>query len=227
MLWFLALFACDRTYDGPLPDAETAGVFGRVVGLLGGGVGDVDICAHDLDVPCVTSASDGDFLLEPLPFDADVIITMEKDGHLPTAYHHHTTLTQEWRKTLMSQGIVDLMTGRVDTEQEPGMGHALFILWEGPDYDAFDRVAGVSFDVHGASSGEQFYQADGGLPDADLTATSSSGSGGVFNLVPGRYELTFSGATCEPWFSHDFAPGGPVPVTILPDRASYFDLVCR
>ena len=154
---------------------------------------------------------------------------MEKSGHLSTAFLHNTTLDTEWRKTLMSDAIVNLMTNRVDTEQEPGLGHAMFILWDGPDYDEFDRVEGVSFDVVGTNAGERFYQAGGGLPDEDLTATSSSGSGGVFNLEPGMYELTFDAGdrVCEPWFSYDFEPGDPVPVEVLPDKASYFDLICR
>lgn len=230
MAWLaLALLGCRQTYDGPPPVGDAAVVYGRVVGLLGGGLGDVEVCGHGLDVPCATSEGDGDFLLEPLPEDADVVVTMERDGHLPTAYHHHTALDVEWRKTLMSDAIVDLMTGRVDTEQVPGMGHAMFILWAGPDYDAYDRVEGVAFDLVGTDAGERFYQADGGLPDPALTATSTSGSGGVFNLAPGDYALRLSGGgvACEPWFSWDFAPGDPVPITVLPDMASYVDLVCR
>jgi hypothetical protein len=227
-LILLCLLACRQDYDGPPPTGDGAAVFGRVVGLLGSGLGDVEVCGYDLDVDCVLSEPDGDFLLEGLPVDADVIIPMRREGHLSTAYHHHTSLQQEWRKTLMAQGIVDSMTSRVDTEQQPGRGHALFILWSGPSYDDFDRVPDVSFEVVEAPGAEVFYQAGGGLPDPDLTATSSSGSGGVFNLEPGSYHLRFTGdVTCEPWFSHDFAPGDDVPITVIADLASYVDLVCR
>lgn len=219
------MLGCRQHYDGPPPSGDGAAVYGRVVSLLGGGLGDVEVCAHGLDLDCVTSEGDGDFLLEGLPEDADVIVTMRKDGHLPTAYHHHTSLDQEWRKTLMSDGIVNTMTSRVDVTQEPGRGHAMFILWSGPSYDDFERVEGISFSIDG--DGDAFYQADGGLPDPALTATSKSGSGGAFNLPPGRYALTFDGGRCEPWFSWDFAPGEPVPIEVLPDMGSYVDLVCR
>ena len=226
-MWLvLSLLACRPSYDGPLPSGEGAAVYGRVVALLGGGIADVRVCARGIDVDCVTTEGDGDFLLDHLPEQTDIIVTMSKDGHLPTAYHHHTGIDQEWRKTLMTSGLVDSMTNRVDTEQRPGKGHAMFILWNGPDYDDFDRVEGVSFDVVGGG-GERFYQGGLGLPDTDLDATSGSGSGGAFNLEPGSYELTFDGARCEPWFSWDFQPGEPVPVEVLPDWASYIDLVCR
>lgn len=226
MTWILlTLLACRQTYDGPTPVGDEAVAYGRVVNLLGSGLGDVEVCGHGLAIPCTTSEGDGDFLLEPLPDASDVVITMTRDGHLPTAYQHHTTLDVEWRKTLMSDFIVDQMTSRVDTEQQPGKGHILFILWSEPTYDS-DRVEGVSFTVDGGGP-TPFYQANGGLPDTSLTATSKSGSGGVFNLEPGDYTLSFSGAVCEPWFSFAFEPGEPVPVTVLPEKASYLDLVCR
>lgn len=225
-MWLALSLACRPSYDGPPPSGDGAAVYGRVVALLGGGIGDVEICGHELDAGCVTSESDGDFLLDHLPQDSDVIVTMEKDGHLRTAYHHHTAVGEEWRKTLMSDAIIDTMTSRADTEQVPGKGHAMFILWSGPSYDEFDRVEGVSFSVVGGG-GEIFYQASSGFPDPELTATSKSGSGGAFNLEPGDYELEFTGAVCEPWFSHAFEPGEPVPITVLPDMGSYVDLVCR
>ena len=88
-------------------------------------------------------------------------------------------------------------------------------------------MGGVSFWVLGGD-GVVFYQGGSGLPDPDLTETSSSWSGGAFNLEPGEYELVFDGDfTCEPWFSFDFAPGDPVPVTVTAGWASYMDLVCR
>ena len=223
----LFILGCTGSYDGPPPTGDGA-VYGRVISLLGAGLGGVEICVHDLDLPCVFSDGTGDFLLEGLPENTDVVVTMWKDGHLHTAYHHNTALDQEWRKTLMSNGIVNTMTNRVDTEQRPGMGHAMFILWNGPDYDTFERVEGWSVSVE-PTGGEHFYQAGGGLPDPELTATSSSGSGGIFNLEPGQYSLTFSGAegTCIPWFSHAFEPGEAVPMTVYPDMGSYIDLVCR
>ena len=227
MRWvpILLLTACHGAYDGPAPEGEGV-VYGRILSLLGTGLGDVEICGHELDVGCVMSESDGDFLLEGLPTDTDVIITMSKDGHLATAYHHNTSLDQEWRKTLMSDSIVNSMTNRVDTEQEPGKGHAMFILWSGPDYDEFDRVPGVTFSVDPAD-GVIYYQANGGMPDPELTETSNFGSGGSFNMEPGDYRMRFEGKVCEQWFSHDFEAGGEVPITILPDFGSYVDLVCR
>lgn len=226
MWMFLALAACTGSYDGPDPSGDGAAIYGRVIGILGGGTGNVEICVHETDL-CTLSESDGDFLLEGLPEDTDIIVTMDKEGHLRTAYQHNTSVDDEWRKTLMTNGLVNLMTNRVDTEQVPGRGHAMFIVWSGPDYDGYDRVEGVQMSIDG--EGELFYQAGGGMPNPELTSTSSSGSGGAFNLEPGHYDMTFTapGLTCEHWFSHAFDPGEPVPITILPDYGSYVDVVCR
>lgn len=219
--------ACTGTYDGPPASGDGAAAFGKVVSLLGDGLGDVSICGLDLEVACVTSASNGDFLLEPLPVAADVVVTMDKPEHLRTAYLHHTDVAQEWQKTLMPSALVDTMTSRVDTEFDPTLGHVMFILWAGPDYGAFDRVPDVTFTID-APGAVTFYQASGGLPDPELDATSSSGSGGAFNLPPGTWSVTFSGGgvTCEPWFSPDFTPGGPIAVPAIAGWASYMDLVC-
>ncbi len=225
-MWLLALIACQGAYDGPAPSGDGAAVYGRVVGILGSGLADVQVCADDLDLDCVFSEKDGDFLLEGLPEDSDVLIRMSKDDHMDTLYHHNTGLDQEWRKTLMSDFIMNSMVNKADLELNPDKGHAMFILWSGPDYEQFDRVAGVQFTS--SMPGKTFYQASGGLPDLDLNETSKSGSGGVFNVSPGPIALHFSGGgvTCRPWFSHDFAPGDPVPMTTKPGLASYIDLVC-
>jgi len=224
----LAILGCKGVYDGPPPSGDGAAIYGRVLGILGSGINEVQICAKEVDVPCVTTEKDGDFLLDHLPEDEDIVVVMKRDGYLTTAYHHNTSLAQEWRKTLMSDSIINTMTSRAETEQKPGKGHAMFIVWSGPDYDEFDRVEGISVTIR-PSQGEKFYQAGGGFPDPELKATSNSGGGGVFNLEPGDYELTFSGAgkTCEPWFSHDFEPGEPVPMTVYPEMGSYIDLVCK
>lgn len=228
LLLLVGLAGCHRGYGGPPPSGDGAAVYGRVVGLLGSGLGGVEVCARGLDRPCAVTEGGGDFLIDHLPEDTDIVVTMEKEGFLRTAYHHNTALDQEWRKTLMSDMIVNTMTNKVDTEQVPGRGHAMFILWSGPDYDTFERVEGISLTVSPAG-GERFYQASGGMPDPALTATSSSGAGGAFNLEPGDYTMTFTGAglTCEWWFSHAFEPGEPVPITVFPDMGSYVDLVCR
>ena len=226
-MWILALIACHSGYDGPPPSGDSAAVYGQVVGILGSGLGDVQVCADGLDLDCVFTENNGDFLLEGLPVDRDVLIRMTKDGHMPTLYHHNTALDQEWRKTLMSDFLMNSMTNKADLTLNPDRGHALFILWSGPDYDAFDRVEGVQFQA--SVNGKPFYQASGGLPDLDLAQTSSSGSGGIFNVAPGDITLSFTGGgvTCRPWFSHDFEPGTPVPMVIQPGLASYIDLVCE
>lgn len=222
------MLGCAGSYDGPAPSGDGAAAYGKVLDLLGGGLGDVTVCPLDTPDACVVSEGDGDFLVEGLPEDTDVVVTMDKPDHLRTAYLHHTTVTQEWRKTLMPDSLVSTMANRVDIEREPGKGHLMFILWEGPDYASFNRVEGVEFSID-APDATVFYQAGGGLPDPTLTATSSAGSGGAFNLEPGEYQAWFTapGKVCEPWFSFDFPAGGAVPVRIVADYASYVDLVCR
>lgn len=192
--------------------------------LLGAGAGDVDVCGHGLDL-CTMSDGDGDFLLEPLPEDADVIVTMEKDAHLPTAFLHDTSVDEEWEKTLMPLSLVEAMGARVDTTLDDDRGHVLFILWSARDYSAV-RVPDVTFTLD--AEAVTFYQAPDGMPDPELGATSTYGAGGAFNVAPGEYTLTLSGGdvTCAPWFSHTFDPGEPVPVTVLAGWASYLDLVC-
>lgn len=224
MLWLLA---CDRDYDGPAPEGDGAAVFGRVGGLLGEGLGDVTVCVVDHDeIPCVVTAGDGDFLVEGLPVDADVIVTMSREGSLPTAFLHDTSLDEAWDKTLMPSSLVNSMASRVDTVLDPALGHTLFILWSEATYQS-DRVEGVSF-AFSDETGVSYYQGSGAFPDEDATATTSSGAGGAFNVAPGDYTMTFDDPSgpCAGWFTWAHEPGDPVPVRVIPGFASYMDLVC-
>ena len=96
-------------------------MFGRVKSLLGDGLGDVTLCAYEhLEVPCATTVGDGEFLLEGLPVDADVIVTMERDGNVPTAFLHDTAVTEAWDKTLMPASLVDSRASRMDLTLDRG-----------------------------------------------------------------------------------------------------------
>lgn len=214
---------------GQLPprDGDGPAIYGRVVGLFGSAIDGVRVCIDGSDLPCATSASDGAFLIEDVKENANLVVTMRKDDYLPTAYQHYSGVDDVWHKTLMTQGLVDRMQNRADTTWRPGYGHAMFILWSDRSYDS-KRVSDVSASVVDQADIPVFYQDAFGMPDLNRAATSGMGGGAAFNLPPGEHLLHFSGdITCEPWFSHDFTPGDPVPVRVLPDLASYIDLVCR
>lgn len=225
VLWHL--IACDHAYDGPEPVGAGAAVFGRVGSLLGDGLADVTVCVDDHDeVACATTSGDGEFLLEGLPDATDVIVTMEREGSLPTAFLHNTALTDAWDKTLMPASLVDSMANRVDTTLEPALGNTLFIVWSDTSYQS-DRVEGVTFAL-APDVGVSYYQGGGAFPDPDAAATSSSGAGGAFNVPPGDYTMVFDDprGDCAGWFTFAHEPGDPVPVRILPGFSSYMDLVC-
>ena len=69
--WWPALLvlACNTPYDGPLPTGEGAAIFGKVVDLFGLGLGQAEVCVLDTELPCVTTATDGEFLIEGLAED--------------------------------------------------------------------------------------------------------------------------------------------------------------
>jgi hypothetical protein len=225
VIWLL--LACDRDYDGPDPEGDGAAVFGRVGSLLGAGLGDVTVCVHEHDeLPCAVTEGDGEFLLEGLPVDTDVIVTMEREDNLPTAFLHNTALTEAWDKTLMPSSLVDSMANRVDTTLDPELGHTLFIVWSEASYQS-DRVEGVSFAI-APDAGISYYQGSGAFPDPDATATTSSGAGGAFNVQPGDYAITLDDprGDCTGWFTWDHEPGDAVPVRVIAGFSSYMDLVC-
>ncbi len=235
MLLLLAL-AC----DDPAPpecdaaDDEYACFRGNFITLLQQGIEGVEVCVLDVDVDCVLTGDEGDFVIAGLPLDTDLVVTATLDDMVPTALLQNSAdEARNFVSTLYDVSFAELNAERMGTVYDPDAAHLAFTVFHearAPGGEELpEHTEGVSFLVEPAV-GTPYYMNGLFLADDDLASTSSSGFAGVANLEPGDYELVLDapGGPCgeEHYFSFAFEPGGPVPFTAIAGFTSYLDLVC-
>ncbi len=189
----------------------------------------VEVCVDELaDQACVMTDSDGNFLLEGLPLETDLTVRPHHADVGLDTYHPYNTLDFEntWNRALVTY---DKLQGAAEDQGDsltPGLGHYAFVaITDFPDW-ALSRD--VTFSLSPDPGLEGYYGKLNGSPDPDLMATGSAGSGGMVNIPPGTYDVTFSGpgGPCRRIASWDFAEGEPVPITVHPDGVTYMEVIC-
>jgi hypothetical protein len=88
---------------------------------------------------------------------------------------------------LFSRSYVASFEHGTGTALDPNKAHVATFSLHGAQ---FSKVVGATLDVR-PSSGQKFYLGSDYVPSASLTATSTTGIGGVFNVDPGSLEVEF------------------------------------
>ncbi len=231
-LIFLFLAGCSvPTAPAECGDSEFACFRGTFRTLIDEPVEGMEICAPELGLECVSTADDGSWQMPGLPLDSNVFLTVEHADFVATLFPQHTSMDwYAWHKVAVPPFVLDTHADRLDATLDDGLGHLLFLVWEGLNIDGVDtsRIEGVTATLH-SPSGSIFY-ADGiGLASASATQTTGSGSGGALNLEPGLASLSLAapGGPCEEHsFSWAFEPGEPIPVPLRAGYATAIDVIC-
>jgi len=155
----------------------------------------VDICAVDEagdSLGCTVSEADGAVSLS-LPPHTRVQVRFDVEGYYPVAGFFETEDTDieaslEARiPSLATISLIELLAG---VELEEGTGHLMFEAWE---EEQVLGAAGVEVALAPQpASSHQFYATEDGGLDGDTTTTSSAGLGGIVNLPPGDYDVTYA-----------------------------------
>jgi len=191
------------------------------------------------EIGCATTDAHGNFTLKDLPKSTELVLTVEKDGYIPSLKPIETAD----RFTLVPQPVVmfkaaDLPTDlgfAIDT-QGSGIVDFFVLVFQGDNQTNPNPLAGVHVALSPTTGKDPVYFREPGVFDPALKATDSFGgtaglgnltSGHFFNVPPGEYTVTFTapaGYTCASLTSPVPAWGFPVPgqsAVRVPVRAGY------
>jgi hypothetical protein len=181
------------------PDAgQNAGDGGQT------GVSDVTVCVHGHgEVPCVTTASDGTFVLPGLPPATDVAVTFNKDGYISVLKPIETARTDMQTTNPIAMARSSDPTPDVgfpiDRQQKGAI--VFFAIAPPPDGGAgFTADLGATATLTPASGNGPLYVGENNFFDAGLMSITPGGIGEYFNVDPGDYTLTIHDS------KHDCAP---------------------
>jgi hypothetical protein len=137
---------------------------------------------------CATTDAEGEAILM-LPLFQEVSYTVEKEGWVPWLIAGFLTAGRATQIVMLGDQLAEEISVIMGTPYP----------WEGGviALTPFPRMAGVTFDLVDAVA-EGFYEDEAGIPNPDLTATTSDGRGGFVEVSPGEYEVEFGGTatTC-------------------------------
>ncbi|MCP4500402.1 MAG: hypothetical protein GY822_10625 [Deltaproteobacteria bacterium] len=225
----LLLTACPPPEEPDPPDLNGGFAYGKVSAFVGGGaVVGAEICMKDSDI-CGETDDAGEFTVEGLPEDTDVILSFDHRDYFPALGMWNTARKDDaWNYTLPKEDELGLQVSFTGTDAtlERGLGQVFFAARVEKGIGK-DGVPGI---ILGGSAelGDIVYGNYLGLPAPDLTETSIAGAGIFVNVEPGEYAIELSGVTgCEPYFSMNVDADGRFPVHVFENALSAVTVVCE
>lgn len=146
----------------------------------------VRVCEVGAD-NCATTNVEGETTLD-FPGDEEVAWTLEKEGYVALAAADVTDETLDpgpFTWTLYTVETMDAWAEKVGTTYP----------WTGTYNRAVPQRAGATYTLVGETA--LGYYMDMGMPDPDLTATTSVGDGGFAEVSPGVVEVEFGGTATD------------------------------
>ena len=147
------------------------------------------VCLKDSQL-CTTTNDTGIFELDGVEAQSSGALTVDLDGYLPglVPFVAEATDTELAIISLGGDIIMELQMAVLNIESEAGTGQVVFSVSNGIFGDRINVPAIQTTLIPGGGSGP-YYLNSGGLPDLDLTETSSNGGGLFVNVPPGDHSL--------------------------------------
>lgn len=203
--------------------------------LLGSPVENMKICApEEENIECVWSDEEGTWKMSGLPKNTNVFLTAEHPDFVSTIFPQHTSMSwYDWYKVAIPTAVMNSNANRLDVELQENRGHMLFLVWEGLNIGGVDteNVEGITAQVS-VNDDLLFYGDALGLASANLTETSSSGSGGLLNIQEGEIELSLRTSDnmieCgqDPMFHYIGTIDTNIPIPIRAGFTTAIDVLC-
>jgi len=178
------------TYQGTMVDA-----------LDSSPLAGVEICVvSPSGIPCVTTDSNGHYVLANMPASTRVQATVQKDSYFPV-FASFTTRTTDFTidAVLLQTSLVEVAFTGAGITLDTTKGAILVRAYD-PALGLTSAVAGISGEIAPDEGDGPVYN-DGAVFGSD-TATTASGTWAVVNLAAGTYQVKSSGAgrTCPGTF---------------------------
>ena len=209
-------------------DAPTVRVSGPVTDLANGEplIG-ATVCLQ-AGQPCTTTNDAGIFELDGVEAEALHALTVDLEGYLPglVPFMSETSDTELAVISLGGDIIMELQMAVLSIEAEAGTGQVVFSISNGIFGDRIN-VPGIETSLTPGGGAGPYYLNSGGLPDLDLTETSTNGGGLFVNVPPGNHSL-----------GHQNLPGGctrilgwstpeALDIPVEAERVTYARIECK
>ena len=193
----LALAACssDKSDTKATGTSATVSISGTILDTKQTPLEGVKVC---LDTPpgveCATTDAKGKGTLSGIPKSTRIRARVTRADFLSVITHGNTDDKdiKGAQIQLLSEADADKAFETLKLTKDSSKGHILFAT--ATDVTLETKVADVSVSTTTTSGKFVFVNAALG-PDDALTATSTAGAGGIVNVDPGNYEMTFSHAS--------------------------------
>ena len=264
----LSIFACDDSDDTTTDPVagETAGTMagemaGEAAGEAAGEIADgavmtytgtavqwltqepeagLNVCLYGDEDSCTTTDENGIFVLEDVPQNAEIIITIVSEDEARFAFPLVTGTEDPGGVTLftvVNRAIADVM---IALGGEPGIDDSKSIITFYAGHSDFTRgLPGVEFAYDGPDTSKSPNYIvpstmDPGVTVAgpDVNSTSAAGNGFVSNIEPGEYTVTFTDSQdreCSPvfgWPAEEGAPANTFRTQLIEGFASFTLVNC-
>jgi len=175
----------------------------------------VELCEADT-ANCETTDSVG-FASIRLPANRAVSYTLSKDGYVPYLIGDVTD------ETFTGATSGPWPMARDESAEDFSGLNMIPYPWQGGRVvlRTFPAAEGVTFDLVGQRA-TAYYATEDGVPTLGLTATTSDGQGGFFQVTAGEYQFEFGGAAtgCVPGLAR---PGDSATRIDVSVRVGYFN----
>ena len=186
----------------------------------------VEVCWQGQE-QCTQTNADGRYSIEGVPENSELMLTLQADAYalglvpLMVTKGDHEVAPVSLGSTL----LMELQSGLIGADSVPGRGQLVFGVSNGIPGDGIN-VPGITAALQPVSGDGPVYTTPAGLPNTELTATSTNGSGVMVNLEPGRYTLNLSGLPDGCTMVLGWGEPQAIEFDILADRVTYIRIEC-
>ncbi|MEC8052473.1 MAG: carboxypeptidase regulatory-like domain-containing protein [Myxococcota bacterium] len=210
--------------DSPGPTITLSGP----VNDLGNGEGleGVEVCILNTST-CTTTDADGVYSIDGVPAESNISLSVTMPEYLGGVIPVMTG-SEAQTVPVVSMGselLSELQIGILDVPAVADAGQIAFSISNGIFGDRIN-VPGIQVALEPAAGDGPFYTTSSGLPDTELTETSSNGGGVFVNLPAGTYTLRYLNLPegCTPMLG--WGPVEAPSFEIAPGRTTYVRIEC-
>lgn len=191
---------------------------------------DVKVCVHGrADIACATSDNKGNYTLAGVPANERLWIAYSGQDLVSQLSAKETKTSDiNWTHNVVNSALFETQATLIGVTIDKNMGHVSGGLFNTKEVIDNKGVPGLTATITPKAGKGPFYTSASGLPDAKLSATTTSGAFVVVNVPPGEYVLTFKGKDCEPYFGW-MANGvsNTAEMKVVAGHASWVNYVCK
>jgi hypothetical protein len=179
----------------------------------------VEVCEADT-TNCVTTGSDGQAVLTQQPQAVNGAWTLERDGYLPFIVPFNRSSDLTLTVPMATDSIIQAFAQILDVPYPLTDEGVLLVTAQEPGDEGNVGLGGVTYALVGSEGGVFYFSSDG-IPDPDLTATSTGSGVGGFSEAAAQVHVVEYGGTASNCTLTTAWPGEADGTIDVPVRAGF------